>query len=462
MNALAFDLGSGSVRGILGVLKGGKIESVREIYRFENSYFPLNGKICWDYLALYRGIIHCLSLCKQKNIEIDSIGIDSWAQDYALIGQAGEVLGTPKTYRDYSNEKNEYKFENDNQLDINLFRQACGVGYFGSSTLRQLWAEKTCNPARINYAKSFLFIPYLMVYLLTGVLAYDASLVAIAELGDAMTDDFRKETLCLLGLANKIPKRFFRGQVIGRTNDSVFKATGYDHVPVVCTEAHDTTSAVSAIPNSGEFLWISSGSFNMLGAVIINSQASIDLKLLDAGFSNTMMSKRRRLIMAGCNGGMYYMQQCMKAWRNKGINITYKELTDYALNNKSNRFFRFEKLPDIAPDMDKEISKALSDEGFYNVSNPFEIYEAFSNSLAMACSAKLSFFCKETGFDPSSVYIISGGSNASDINKRTAELLGKKVYAGLPEASAMGNLMAQWGSDFDFKKNMGYFETRRF
>ena len=47
MNFLAFDLGASSGRGILGILKDGKLE-LQEIHRFPNGHKTVDGELFWD------------------------------------------------------------------------------------------------------------------------------------------------------------------------------------------------------------------------------------------------------------------------------------------------------------------------------------------------------------------------------------------------------------------------------
>lgn len=460
MNSLAIDLGSSSIRGFLGIIEDKRIQSIREIARFPNTYVHVGSQICWDYVAMYRNILDVLSECRRQGIKLDSIGIDGWAQDYAFIGQDGEVLGLPRSYRDPVNLTYGLQFEKDNALDTQKFRENCGVAYIGVSTLRQLWHDMKFKNKSYSYARSFLFIPYLMIYLLTGVLAYDVSLPVLGELGDAETSDFSEQTVRLLGLEGKLPRRFSNGQVIGCTGQAVLEATGYDRLDVICTQSHDTTSAVSAIPDDRNFLWISCGSFNMLGAVLdskIYSQA-----IIAAGFSNTPLADGRNCLMTGEGAGMYYIQQCLKSWRRKGINLTYDELTSYALSHRTTRSFDFTDLPLSSSCMEQHITLALKKAGYGCVSDPYEIYEAFSNSLAGLCVRKLKFLCHEASLDMRRIYMVSGGAKADDVDTRIAEAMEIGVVALLPEASAFGNLKSQWNVDIDSSMNSAFFEMRRF
>lgn len=458
--ALAIDLGSKSGRGMLGVLEDGSIRRMQEVHRFENAFVYVQGETYWDYLALYTGILQCIRICHTQGIRIDSIGIDGWAQDYAYIGQDGEVLGLPRSYRGFQSKESGLHFEEAHALDPGEFRDACGVAYGAISTLRQLWHDVGNTPNQVAYSKTFLFVPYLMVYLLTGVSAYDVSLPVIGELGDVASGDFRQKTLESLGLEGKIPRRFNSGEIIGYTHESVVEATGHPSIPVICTQAHDTTSAVSAIPDENEFYWISNGSFAMVGAVL--TQQLFDRTILDAGFCNTPMADGRNCLMGGSGAGMYYLQQCVQAWREKGMQVDYEELTAYALAHQSDRYFSFDDLPSISTDMPTEISDAIVKAGFDRILDPLELYEAFSNSLARLCVEKIAFLVERSKRSCDAVYVVSGGAKASDINQRVARLLGKPVYAGLPEASAMGNLLAQWNTRIDFQKNQKWFAMRRF
>ena len=50
---------------------------------------------------------------------------------------------------------------------------------------------------------------------------------------------------------------------------------------------------------------------------------------------------------------------------------------------------------------------------------------------------------KNTGKVYDSIQIIGGGANASYLNQLTADAAKKTVYAGVGEATAVGNLMTQ-------------------
>lgn len=437
---LALDVGSGSGRGMLARCSAdGKLSPMEEIHRFENGFVRLGGGLYWDYMRIHRGILECLRACRARGIELDCIGVDAWAQDYARIGTDGQVLGLPRCYRDSIHARHAHDFERALGVDELFLPRRTGVGGSGISSFRQLWRSRAEDAH--NGVSRILFMPYLFVYLLTGQSAYDESLVSVGGLCDGETMALSEGLTELLGIRDKMPPRFQRGQIIGFTDRSVREETGYDGVPVACIEAHDTTSAVSAIPDAEEYLWISSGSYNMCGATLMGLAMSDDL--LRAGYAKTPLADGRVCLMGGGGAGMFQIQRCMLTWRERGLRINYPELTDYALQHRTERVFSFEDVPDDAADMPAAIGAAVERAGYAPPESPFELYEIFCNSLARQTAERILNLERMLGRGFERAYVVGGGSRADGVNQRLAELLKREILAGLPEASAEGNALAQ-------------------
>ena len=90
MNFLAFDLGASSGRGILGILKDGKLE-LQEIHRFPNGHKEINGQLFWDYPALVKELKEGLKKALAITKDIAAIGVDTWGVDYVLFDKNGIV-----------------------------------------------------------------------------------------------------------------------------------------------------------------------------------------------------------------------------------------------------------------------------------------------------------------------------------------------------------------------------------
>ena len=94
-NYLAIDLGAESGRAIVGSLAEGKL-ALSEAHRFPNGPVRLNDGLHWDVLRLWSDIQTGIS----KSKPIDSLGLDTWAVDFALLDKNDSLLGNPFHYRD--------------------------------------------------------------------------------------------------------------------------------------------------------------------------------------------------------------------------------------------------------------------------------------------------------------------------------------------------------------------------
>lgn len=438
---LAIDLGASSGRGVLGrydpLTRQLKTE---EVHRFPNRYVRIHGGLYWDYVGLYNGILDCLRACKKRELELECIAIDGWAQDYAFVGEGGQILGLPRSYRDPAPMSRAGDLERHLCMDEKRFYLRSGGTFSAISTARQLYYDRRFRPDLFQQAKYWLHMPYLFVYLLSDVAGYDVTIPALGELYDVRTADISGETATALGIERMLPPRFQSGTVMAHTNKTVLEATGYDALPIACIDAHDTSSAVDAIPDLQDFLWISSGTYNMFGAVV--REPVLNDALFQMSSRNTPLGDGRICLMCGA-AGMYYIQQCMDVWKERGMAVTYPELTAWALAHESDVWFDFGDLPSASTDMPTELAAAIKKQGFVQPETPGELYVAFANSLARVTARELLRLEQALGRSFDRVYIMGGGSRADAINLRIAKLTGKRLYTGLVEAASVGNLLQQ-------------------
>src|SRR5699024_2433514 len=71
-----------------------------EIYRFKNEFVKDGTTLYWDTNYLLYEILTGLEKIKDKNYKKCTLGIDTWAVDYALIGKDGKKLREIISYRD--------------------------------------------------------------------------------------------------------------------------------------------------------------------------------------------------------------------------------------------------------------------------------------------------------------------------------------------------------------------------
>ena len=97
---VAFDLGAESGRAILAWLRSGKL-SIEEIRRFRNEPVLYNGGLHWDAPRLWFEMQAAFATLGAGGVDrLDSVGVDTWGVDYALLGENGTLLGSPTHYRE--------------------------------------------------------------------------------------------------------------------------------------------------------------------------------------------------------------------------------------------------------------------------------------------------------------------------------------------------------------------------
>src|SRR5437667_8648665 len=95
---LAFDFGAESGRGVLGFFDGDRMR-LEVVHRFPNGAVRTLDTLHWDVLRLHSEMLAGLRICAVGG-GVDSVGIDTWGVDFALLGRGGTLLGNPRHYRD--------------------------------------------------------------------------------------------------------------------------------------------------------------------------------------------------------------------------------------------------------------------------------------------------------------------------------------------------------------------------
>ena len=138
---------------MLGIFDGTKID-IEEIHRFSNDPVFLNGTMYWDVLRLFFEIKQ--SLIKSKPFgKIDSIGIDTWGVDFALLDEYGQLLENPIHYRDGRTAgMMDKSFE---KISKNEFYDITGNQFMEINTVFQLLSLKEKRPHLLESADVLLY-----------------------------------------------------------------------------------------------------------------------------------------------------------------------------------------------------------------------------------------------------------------------------------------------------------------
>src|SRR5438477_4783185 len=153
---LAFDLGAESGRAVLGQFDGRQLR-LEVIARFANEPVWTLDALHWDVLRLHHDMLEALRKCAAEYGGVDSLGVDTWGVDFALLGRGGVLLGNPRHYRDPHTEGViELAFRTVPKAEI--YRQT-GLQFMRINSLFQLLALQRDRSPLLEAAASLLFIP---------------------------------------------------------------------------------------------------------------------------------------------------------------------------------------------------------------------------------------------------------------------------------------------------------------
>jgi len=425
-NYLAFDLGAESGRAILGRLRAG-ILSVNEVRRFPNDPVRIGNSLHWDVLRLWHEMQRALD---DALPELASVGVDTWGVDYALIGENGALLENPFHYRDSrTSGVMEAVFE---RVSRERIYSITGAQFLPFNTLYQFYAACRATPKLIDAASALVTIPDLFNYWLTGNLYCEYTNATTTQMLDVRTRSWSTQLMHELGLPSRLLQRIVEpGTAIGHLK------TG---VPLIAPACHDTGSAVASISMSPESAFLSSGTWSLLGAELL--QPVITPKARDLNFTNEGGVCGTVRVLKNI-AGLWLLQSCRRSWK---ADISYDDLLAAAAEDR----YAFRSLVDpdhtafLNPDdMPAAISAFCANTCQPVPDNPPAFTRAILESLAFKYRATLESLEQITGKRFKEIRIVGGGSRNRLLNQFTADATGRTVIAGPIEATALGNIAMQ-------------------
>ncbi len=431
---LAFDLGAESGRALVGQLSGDRL-TLAPVHRFPNTPCQVDGTLRWDVDALWADLRRALTLAPGS---LTSIGVDTWGCDYGLLDADGELVERPYHYRDH---------RTDGVMDRVLKRlgrsrvyETTGVQFLPFNTLFQLAAAAETRPAPIDRATSFVTIPDLFNYWLTGRIRCEYTNATTTQCVDARQRTWATSLIEDL----QLPGRLFGpmiepGAVIGPLKVS---AGGPAGVPVVAPACHDTGSAVAAIAAGGDTAFLSSGTWSLLGVevaapVITPRSAALNFTNEGGVCGTTRLLKNI--------GGLWLLQACRRDWAAEGRDASYESLAAAAvdappfgpvIDPDDPSFLNPNHMPRAIAAYCRRTSQPAPD-------TPAAVARIIFESLALKYRMVIEWLEEVAGLSIRTVRVIGGGAQNRLLNELTAAATGRTILAGPVEATALGNIAMQ-------------------
>lgn len=440
---LGFDIGASNGRAMVGTFDGGTLRW-EEIHHFPNESVRLHDGLYWDILKLFAEIKKGLGLYAQKyGGGLSSIGIDTWGVDFGLLDRNGGLIGNPYHYRD---RRTEGMVEEITGI-INGYEiyKTTGVKLAPINTICQLCSMVRHNSPQLKIAETFLLIPCLLNYFLSGEKIQEHSIITTTCLYDIHKNAPAENFFRKLGIPTGIMGRVVEpGTVVGSLKMDVREETGLGIVPVVTPATHDTASAVVSVPADGKKRWafLNCGTWSVLGMETekpVTTEESYKLNI-----TNAATAEGKYITIANITG-LWLVQECKRIWDNEGENLSYPDLVNLA--RKAQSFSSFVDIDSGAffnpVNMPEAIVAYCRNTGQRPPENKGAIIRLVLESMAFKYKAFLEKLEHLAGKKFEIMHMVGGGAQNQLLCQFTADALGMPVLAGPYEATVLGNILMQ-------------------
>jgi rhamnulokinase len=438
-NYVAFDCGNSSIRVLSGHFDGEKIKT-ELVHQVPNEAVKVNDIFYWDILHIFKELQIGLQKCYLEFGPVESVGISTWGIDFGLLGKSQQLLGNPLCYRNTFGKtvlNNLSKEEKDN-----LFN-ATGILDHPMNSLYQILGIREFLPEYYKEAEKLLLIPDLLAWLFTGRICGEPTIASTTQLLNMRNWSYSSEVMNYFELNDALfPPLTKHGETYGYLKQDIAESLKINECPFVSIPSHDTASAVVSVPaESEEFLFISSGTWSLIGTEL--KDPIINSDVYGEGFANEGGALDTITFLKN-SAGMHILQNIKREMEKNGRKYSWNEMVSMAescsgeipvFDPNDHCFYNPPNMPDaICTYTKKELSAR-------------EVLA--STYISLACSYKHSIekIEKLSKKKYNTIHIVGGGCKNNNLNQLTSDLTGKSVVAGPVEATSLGNIGIQLKRD---------------
>jgi len=426
---LAIDIGASGGRAILGYICDGKLR-LNEIYRFENKLIKSGSSLIWDIESLVKNVKEGIRKCGEVGKIPTTVSIDCFGVDYVLLNKDLREILPVYAYRDSRTVISAEEVEKIISRD-ELYSKT-GIQRQTFNTIYQLYSDKMSG--RLACAEYFLMLPSYLTYKLTGVSANEYTNATTTGLVNAKTQSWDIDIIERLGYPEKLfTSLFLPNTFVGNFTEEIKDYVGFDASVIFCG-SHDTASAVAACPIDKQSIYLSSGTWSLIG--VENDMPILTNEAKERNFTNE----------GGVNGKYRFLKNIMGMWLLQNIKknlfdrYSYDELMKMAEGCGEHRYIDVNNPLFNAPqNMIDAVRQYLNEENL-----PLEVViNTVYHSLAQSYKDAVSEIEQICGKTYEKIHIVGGGSTDGYLNRLTADYTGKNVITGPVEATAIGNIVSQ-------------------
>ncbi|GAB2986510.1 rhamnulokinase [Frigoribacterium salinisoli] len=445
----AVDLGATSGRVVLGHVAPDELH-VRAVARFANEPVAvtegvgsnLGEGLHWDVLGLHRSLTAGLAAALRDEPDLVSVGIDSWAVDYALLA-GGRVTQMPYHYRDKRTAAGVAAVHA--VVDAASLYERTGLQHLPFTTLFQLAVDRASGV--LDRADRALMVPDLIAYWLTGEQATEVTNASTTGLLDPRTRRWDAELFARTGVPSSLFAPLVEpGQVTGGLTPAVARQLGAPSRLVVTTVgSHDTASAVVAVPAADDDVaYISSGTWSLVGVEIDRPVVTQEARV--ANFTNEGGVDGRVRFLKNVSG-LWLLSESVRTWERedggRAVDLPALLAQAAAVSRPVAPFDPADQRFVTPGDMPARIASWYRERGLQEPRSRAEVVRAILESLAQAYAVTVQDAVRLSGRTVRALHVVGGGSQNALLCQLTADRTGLPVLAGPVEATAIGNVLVQ-------------------
>ena len=448
-HVLAFDLGAGSGRAFVGEWRheagrNGPVIRMTEIHRFPNDMIRVRGHLHWDVLRIHHEMKQAIRKTFAAGFSPESFGIDTWGVDFGLLDAHGELAGNPYHYRD--SQTGGAIPEVAALLGREALFRRSGLQFMPFNTIYQLYAMRKRGAPVLERARRLLLMPDLLMYLLTGHEGCEWTIATTTQLLDPASGKWNADWLEAIGIPPEwFPEPVPPGTPAGRLLPEICdELGGVPPILGIAVASHDTESAAVAVPAAdGEFAYISCGTWSLLGTELDRPLITAETMALE--FSNEGGAGGKFQLLRNIMG-LWLLEECRREWKDAGEAVDYPELIAAAEEAEPLRSLIDPDDPRFYPPgrMAERIADYCRLTGQPVPETKGQFVRCILESLALRYRETLEQMEAVTGRSFRGLHIVGGGSRNALLCRLTAGAIGRPVWAGPVEASALGNMLVQW------------------
>lgn len=440
MKTLAIDIGASSGRCMMVEYKDSQL-TYQEVVRFKNGIIINEEHLYWDIRTLFHEI--CAGIKKAFTLypDIESVGIDTWGVDYGLINKEGRLVGNPYCYRDKRTD-----ISSKEVLEVVSFEEIyneTGIQFLRFNTIFQLYYDCKYRKQVIDNTDKLLLIPDLLAYLLTGEKRIEVTNLSTTSLYNPKTKQLSKTLLTKLNIPERLfPKIIQPGETYGNIMKNFLPENINRDIPLIAVCTHDTGSAVLGTNGDKNFLYISSGTWSLIGTELNSPKIDKDAENFnftnEVGYDNSIRFLKNTM-------GMFILNQLRDEWKKKDVEIVEDKISKMALDTPDIEKYLDPDHPlfELPGNMIFKVRRYINETGQSEPTFKGQWIRMIYQSMALKYRYNLEKLEKLTDKKFDEIIIVGGGNKAELLNQDTANACGIKVKIGPVESTVLGNAICQ-------------------